>query len=327
LPFVSVDELITSGVHFGHKVSRWNPKMKPFIHGKRNLIHIIDLVETVKGLARGRSFLSRLGRAGQKIVFVGTKRQIKNVVQAEATRAGAPFVNERWLGGTLTNFTTIRSRLKRLEELEKLESEGTLQLYSKKHQSRLVRELRRIKKNLDGIRTLERLPGALVVIDPRKEYIAVKEANKLGIPIVAVLDTDCDPGEVDIPIPGNDDAMRSVQILLARLVDAHLEGKASYSEEAAAEARANEIDEDDVRTVRKRQGRQRQPPRRGQGGGGGGGGGGDRGGGGGGDRRDRERAAGPAPEAAASSGASAAAGAAAEAAPIKAPVGPEGGQG
>jgi small subunit ribosomal protein S2 len=322
LPFVSVDELITSGVHFGHKVSRWNPKMKPFIHGKRNLIHIIDLVETVKGLARGRNFLNRLGKAGQKIVFVGTKRQIKNVVQAEATRAGAPFVNERWLGGTLTNFTTIRSRLKRLEELEKLESEGMLQLYSKKHQARLIRELRRIKKNLDGIRTLERLPGALVVIDPRKEYIAVKEANKLGIPIVAVLDTDCDPGEVDIPIPGNDDAMRSVQILLARLVDAHLEGKASYSEEAAAEARANEIeDADDVRTVRKRQGRQRTPPRRGQGGQGGGGGG-DRGG----DRRDRP-AAGPAPEIAAGGAAGADAGAAASAESAKAPVGPDGGQG
>jgi small subunit ribosomal protein S2 len=323
LPFVSVDELITSGVHFGHKVSRWNPKMKPYIHGKRNLIHIIDLVETVKGLARGRSFLSRLGRAGQKIVFVGTKRQIKNVVQAEATRAGAPFVNERWLGGTLTNFTTIRSRLKRLEELERLESEGRLQLYSKKHQARLVRELRRIKKNLDGIRTLERLPGALVVIDPRKEYIAVREANKLGIPIVAVLDTDCDPGEVDIPIPGNDDAMRSVQILLARLVDAHLEGKASYSEEAAAEARANEIeDADDIRTQRKRQGRQRQPPRRGQGGGGGGGGGGgDRGGD---HRRDRAAgpAVGPASEAAASGGADAGTATATE----SGKAGPEGGQ-
>ncbi|MFO0985084.1 MAG: 30S ribosomal protein S2 [Planctomycetota bacterium] len=269
MPFVSVDDLIGAGVHFGHKVSRWNPKMGPYIHGKRNLIHIIDLVETIKGLARGRTFLNRLGRAGQKIVVVGTKRQIKNVIQAEATRAGSPFVNERWLGGTLTNFTTIRSRLKRLEELEKLESEGTMQLYVKKQQSRLTRELRRIKKNLDGIRTLDKLPGAVLVVDPRKEYIAVKEANRLGIPILAVLDTDCDPTEVDIPIPGNDDAMKSVQILLAKLVDAFLEGKSQYSEAAAAEARAAEEDEDSIRTVRKRQGRQRQPPRRGPGGGGG----------------------------------------------------------
>ncbi|MEW6741703.1 MAG: 30S ribosomal protein S2 [Planctomycetota bacterium] len=260
MALVSIDELIAAGVHFGHKVSRWNPKMGRFIFGKRNLIHIIDLVETLRGLARAKGFLTRLAATGRAIVFVGTKRQIKGVVTGEAQRAGMPYVSERWLGGTLTNFTTIRSRLKRLEELEALEAEGRLGMLGKKDQSRLQRELNRIRKNLDGIRELDRMPGALVVVDPHKEYIAVREANKLGIPICAVLDTDCDPDDVDLPIPGNDDAMRSVQILLSSLVDSILEGKANYSAEAAAEVRIE--DQSQIRTVRKRSGKPR-PGRRG----------------------------------------------------------------
>ena len=224
---ILIDELVEAGVHFGHRVSRWNPKMKPFIYGKRNFIHIIDLVQTVRGLARAQRFLHNIVTAGHKVVLVGTKRQVKAVIQAEATRAGMPYVNERWLGGTLTNYTTVRSRLKRLEELEYLESSGQMAMMPKKQQSSVMRDLQRIRRNLEGIRHLDRLPGALIVVDIGKEYIAVQEANRLGIPIVAILDTDCDPTLVDYAIPGNDDAMRSVQALLKRLVDAIVEGKAN----------------------------------------------------------------------------------------------------
>lgn len=222
-----IEELVEAGVHFGSRASRWNPKMKPYIYGKRNFIHIIDLVQTVRGLARAQRFLRNVVTAGHRVVFVGTKRQVKNVVQAEATRCAMPYVNERWLGGTLTNYTTVRSRLNHLEQLEQLETSGRLAQMSKKRQSFILRELQRIRRNLEGIRHLDRLPGALVVVDVRKEYIAVKEANRLGIPIVGILDTDCDPTQVDFPIPGNDDAMRSVQVLLARLADAVVEGKAN----------------------------------------------------------------------------------------------------
>jgi small subunit ribosomal protein S2 len=188
-------------------------------------------------------FIKNLCATGQQVVLVGTKRQIKSIVESEAKRCSMPYVTERWLGGTLTNFQTIRARLKRLEQLEDLESTGKLALYSKKIQSSLLRELRKIKKNLDGIREMHRLPGALVVIDPKNENIAVKEANKLGLPVIAVLDTDCDPEEIDIPIPGNDDAIRSVQVLLEKMVDAVNEGKANYDEKAAMAFRAEEAEE------------------------------------------------------------------------------------
>jgi len=227
---VSVKELVEAGVHFGHQVSRWNPKMAPYIHGKRNLIHIINLVETLRGLSRARHFLKQLAASGRQVVFVGTKRQIKNVIMQEAQRSEMPYINERWLGGTLTNFSTIRSRLKKLEELEQLQESGELENYKKKEQSAILRQLRRIKKNLDGIRKLERVPGAVVVVDPLKEHIAIKEANRLRIPILAVLDTDCDPDDVDIPIPANDDAMRSVSLILSKLNDAVIEGKANFRE-------------------------------------------------------------------------------------------------
>ncbi len=257
-----IEELVEAGVHFGHHVSRWNPKMKPFIHGKRNLIHIIDLVATVRGLARAQRFLTGLVAAGHKVILVGTKRQVKNVIQAEATRGGMPYVNERWLGGTLTNYTTIRSRLRRLEELEALETSGRLATLPKKQQAFYTRELERIRRNLEGIRTLDRLPGALVVVDVGKEYIAVKEANRLGIPIVGILDTDCDPTSVDFAIPGNDDAMRSVQLLLARLIDAVVEGKANQRG-APADAAKTSVDPD-IRSVRYRAGTsaERRAPRK-----------------------------------------------------------------
>ncbi len=222
-----VKDLIDAGVHFGHRASRWNPKMKPYIYGKRNLIHIIDLKETVRGLLRATKFFNRIAASNGLILFVGTKRQASDTIVEECKRAGMPYVTERWLGGTLTNFRTIRSRLERLEELEGiLDGEQALS-YSKKMVSTLTRERRKIQRNLEGIRHMTRLPEALLVVDPHREKIAVTEARKLGIKVVALLDTDCDPDVVDLPIPGNDDSMRSIELVVKRLIDAIVEGKAS----------------------------------------------------------------------------------------------------
>ncbi|MFO0907671.1 MAG: 30S ribosomal protein S2 [Isosphaeraceae bacterium] len=197
MPIV-VKDLIDAGVHFGHRASRWNPKMKPYIYGKRNLIHIIDLKETVRGLLRASKFFARVAASNGLILFVGTKRQAAETIAEEAGRCGMPFVTERWLGGTLTNFRTIRSRLERLEELETiLDGEQALS-YSKKMISTLTRERKKIERNLSGIRNMSRLPEALMVIDPHREHIAVAEARKLGIKVVALLDTDCDPDLVDL---------------------------------------------------------------------------------------------------------------------------------
>ena len=221
---VSVKELLDSGVHFGHRVSRWNPKMEPFIFGKRNLIHIIDLRETLKGLIRGVNFLQRLTADGREILFVGTKRQAKAVVESEARRSGMHYVTERWLGGTLTNFETITKRLDRLEELEAQELDGTTSMMKKKQLSSFMREKRKLLRNLEGIRNMKKLPGAVVIVDPRREHIALKEAYKLGIPSICLIDTDSDPELVDIPIPGNDDAMRSIQVILHALTDSVVQG-------------------------------------------------------------------------------------------------------
>jgi small subunit ribosomal protein S2 len=228
-----VKDLIDAGVHFGHRASRWNPKMKPYIYGKRNLIHIIDLKETVRGLLRATKFFARVTSANGLILFVGTKRQAAETIVEECNRCGMPYVTERWLGGTLTNFRTIRSRLERLEELESiLDGEQALS-YSKKMISTLTRERRKIERNLQGIRHMNRLPEALMVIDPHREHIAVAEARKLGLKVVALLDTDCDPDVVDLPIPGNDDSMRSIELVVKRLADAILEGKAAAPAEPA----------------------------------------------------------------------------------------------
>ncbi len=221
---VTVKDLLESGVHFGHRVSRWNPKMEPFIFGKRNQIHIHDLRETLKGLIRAHNFLHRLAAEGKEILLVGTKRQAKAVVEAEAKRCNMPYVTERWLGGTLTNFETITRRLKRLEELERAEQDNSNALLKKKELAALAREKRKLLRNLEGIRHLKRLPGAVVLIDPRREHIALKEASKLGIPTVCLIDTDSDPDLVDIPIPGNDDAMRSIQVVLHHLVEGIIAG-------------------------------------------------------------------------------------------------------
>ena len=223
---IVVKDLIDAGVHFGHRASRWNPKMKPYIYGKRNQIHIIDLKETVRGLLRASKFFHRVASSNGLILFVGTKRQASETIVEQCGRCGMPYVTERWLGGTLTNFRTIRSRLERLEELESiLDGEQALS-YSKKMISTLTRERKKIERNLSGIRHMTRLPEALLVVDPHREHIAVAEARKLGIKVVALLDTDCDPDLVDLPIPGNDDSMRSIELLLKRLADSISEGKA-----------------------------------------------------------------------------------------------------
>lgn len=203
--------------------------MEPYIFGKRNLIHIIDVRQTIKGLVRACNFLSQVGAQGKEIVFVGTKRQAKSIVQREAQRCENHWVTERWLGGTLTNIHTIRKRLKRLLELEALEETGGINQYSKKRVSRLRRERRKICTNLDGLRKMEKLPACVITVDIRREHIAVREARKCGIPVIALVDTDCDPDLVDIVIPGNDDAFRSIEIILTALADALLAGKAKYA--------------------------------------------------------------------------------------------------
>jgi small subunit ribosomal protein S2 len=261
---VAVKDLIEAGVHFGHRASRWNPKMRPYIYGKRNLIHIIDLRETVRGLLRGYRYLAKVASSGSLVLLVGTKRQAKEAVEREAVRSGMPFVAERWLGGTLTNYRTIRDRLKRLQELEAMwlpagenpakvnlpaymknmvnPESGKLDLtrapesalirgYSKKMVATLNRELSKIQRNLSGIRDMTRLPDAMVVIDPKREHIAVKEAQRMGVSVVALIDTDSDPDVVDLPIPGNDDSIRSIELVLAKLADAVLEGKAALPSE------------------------------------------------------------------------------------------------
>src|SRR3954466_1304519 len=220
-----VKELVDAGVHFGHRVSRWNPKMEPYIHGKRNMIHIIDVRETVKGLLLAKRLIQQTVASGKDILFVGTKRQARHAIEEESKRCGMHYVAERWLGGTLTNFRTIRARLNRLDELEKLWETGQIETYSKKMKSTLQREMDKIKANLSGIRKMERVPGVMFIIDTRREHIAVKEAKKLGVKTVALIDTDSDPDLIDLPIPGNDDAMRAIEIVVRELADAVIEGK------------------------------------------------------------------------------------------------------
>ena len=228
---VLVKQLIEAGVHFGHRASRWNPKMRPYIYARQNLIHIIDVRETIRGLLRARKYLKQISSGGSLVLFVGTKRQAGETIEREALRCGMPFVSDRWLGGTLTNFRTIRNRLARLEELEKIRNSDQLASYSKKMQSALTREYRKMYRNLNGMRTMSRLPECLVVIDPKKERNAVQEAQKLGIATVALIDTDSDPDVVDLPIPGNDDSIRSIELIVQQLADAILEGKTSTTSE------------------------------------------------------------------------------------------------
>lgn len=224
-------ELIGAGVHFGHAVSRWNPKMEPYIFGKRGMIHIINVKETLKGLIIAKKLLANVVSNGRDVVFVGTKRQAKKAVYNASQKCGMHYVSERWLGGTLTNFRTIRSRLQRLEELESMEATGSIEAQGKRQGSRLKRELSKVKTNLDGIRKMNRMPGAMVVVDARKEYIALREARKLGIPTIALMDTDSDPDTVDVAIPGNDDSIKAIEILMDQLATAIAEGKTMVRQE------------------------------------------------------------------------------------------------
>lgn len=240
---IPIKDLLEAGVHFGCRASRWNPKMTPFIFGKRNLIHIIDLKQTLRGMIRGTSFLQRLVAEGNQVLFVGTKRQAQPVIQEMADSVGMPYVSERWLGGTLTNFSTIRARLARLEELERMETDGSFVGMRKKRVSSLMREKRKVYRNLNGIRNMEKLPGALLVVDPRKEHNAVQEANRLGIPVIAILDTDCDPDPCDIVIPGNDDAMRSIRVLLGKLTEAIASGNTAHAQFLQEEAKRRQQEE------------------------------------------------------------------------------------
>jgi small subunit ribosomal protein S2 len=227
-----VKSLVDAGVHFGHRVSRWNPKMQPYIHGKRNMIHIIDVKETMKGLLLAKRLVQQAVSKGQDILFVGTKRQARHAIEEESRRCGMHYVSERWLGGTLTNFRTIRARLNRLDELEKLWQTGQIETYSKKMKATLQREMEKIKANLEGIRKMEKMPGVMFICDTRREHIAVKEAKKLGVTTVALIDTDSDPDMIDLPIPGNDDAMRAIEIIMRELADAVIEGKQGRTDKA-----------------------------------------------------------------------------------------------
>ncbi len=231
--------LIDAGVHFGHRASRWNPKMAPYIYARKNLIHIIDIRETIRGLLRAQKYVRQVAARGGLVLFVGTKRQASETIEREATRCGAPYVNNRWLGGTLTNFRTIRSRLTRLEELERIFSGDEISSYSKKMQSSLNREYRKMYRNLNGMRNMNRLPECLFVVDPKKEQNAIREARKLGITTIALIDTDCDPDWVDLPIPGNDDGIRSIELIVSLMADAVIAGKAEapQAKEGQAESK------------------------------------------------------------------------------------------
>lgn len=246
-----VQDLIEAGIHFGQRASGWNPKMGAYIYGKRNGIHIIDIKETVKGLLLAKKFVNKTVAGGKDVCFVGTKRQARTILEQYVPDVGMHYVTERWLGGTLTNFRTIRARLKRLEELEAIEAEDNFQSYSKKMESQLRREMRKIKRNLDGIRKMDKLPGALVIIDVSHEMTAINEARKLGIPTVCLIDTDADPAYADIPIPGNDDSMRSIDVVVRELCKSIADGKTQRSETAKGEGESDDAGQDQAPRQRK----------------------------------------------------------------------------
>ena len=235
---VSMKQLLEAGVHFGHQTRRWNPKMAPYIFTERNGIYIIDLQKTVVKLDEAYNFVKEISMEGKSVLFVGTKKQAMESVKDEATRAGAFYVNARWLGGMLTNFTTIRRRIGRLKQLRTMEEDGTFDLLPKKEVIKLNLEIEKLEKFLGGIKEMSEMPGALFIVDPRKEKIAVAEAKKLGIPIVAIVDTNCDPDDVDYIIPGNDDAIRAVKLISGAMADAIIEGKEGQMGAAAVEPEA-----------------------------------------------------------------------------------------
>ncbi len=238
MPVVTMKQLLEAGVHFGHQTRRWNPKMKEFIFTERNGIYIIDLQKTVRLMDVAYNFVKELAYNGEKVLFVGTKKQAQESIADEATRCEMPYVNQRWLGGMLTNYATIKKRIDRLFELEKMEEDGHFDVLPKKEVIKLNHEKEKLNKFLGGIRTMKELPAAVYVVDPRKERIAVAEARKLEIPIIAIVDTNCDPDEIDYIIPGNDDAIRAVKLITSKMAEAVLEGKQGLQEAEAAAAQA-----------------------------------------------------------------------------------------
>ncbi len=236
-------ELLEAGVHFGHQVKRWNPKMKKYIFGERNGIYIIDLQKTVKGLENAYNYIRDVASSGQEVLFVGTKKQAQDTISEQAERAGSYFINQRWLGGMLTNYSTIKKSIDKLKKIEAMKEDGTYELLPKKEVAQLEKERQKLERNLGGIKDMKDIPGALFVIDPRREIISIKEANKLLIPIVAIVDTNCDPDNIDYPIPGNDDAIRAIKLLTSKMADAILEGKEKLAKELEEEEEEAEIEE------------------------------------------------------------------------------------
>jgi small subunit ribosomal protein S2 len=238
---VTMKELLESGAHFGHQVKRWNPKMKKFIFGERNGIHIVDLQKTLKGVEEAYNFLKNVAAAGGTVLFVGTKKQAQDAVTEEAKKAGAFYVTSRWLGGMLTNYTTVKKSIERLKKIETMKADGTYNVLTKKEVSQLENEREKLEKNLCGIKEMKTVPDAVFIIDPRKENIAVQEAKRLSIPIVAVVDTNCDPDDADYVIPGNDDAIRAIKLISSKMASATIEGKGTLAKKTqdAADAAAS----------------------------------------------------------------------------------------
>ena len=232
---VSMKQLLEAGVHFGHQTRRWNPKMAEYIYMERNGIYIIDLQKTVKKLEEAYAFVRSVSESGKSVLFVGTKKQAQDAVREEATRVGQFYVNARWLGGMLTNFKTMRTRVDRMAQLKKMQEDGTFDMLPKKDVVKLLHEMEKLDKYLGGVKDMKKLPGAMFVVDPRKEHNAISEARKLHIPIVAIVDTNCDPDEIDYVIPGNDDAIRAIRLIASTMANAVLEGRQGQDNEAPAE--------------------------------------------------------------------------------------------
>jgi len=244
MAYITIRELLEAGVHFGHQTKRWNPKMKKYIFGARNGIYIIDLQQTVKLFKKAHDFIKNVAANGQDVLFVGTKKQASEAIYEEANRAEEFYVQNRWLGGMLTNFQTIKNNITRFHFLNSIENDGTLENYPKKEQAKMLKEKTKLEFAIGGISDMKRLPGAIFVIDPKNESIAVKEGKRLGIPIVAVVDTNCDPDHIDYVIPGNDDAIRSIRLFASRMADACIEGKGLYEEKQRAESDKRGVEEE-----------------------------------------------------------------------------------
>ncbi len=245
MPTISMKDMLEAGVHFGHQTNHWNPKMKPYVYGARNGIYIVDLQQTVDRARKACDFIKSVTAEGKKVIFVGTKKQAKEVVEKEAQRAGMYYVTERWLGGMLTNFQTVKASIDRLKKIESLKATDGWNDYTKKEQSGFDRELTKLKRGLGGIQEMKKLPGAMFIIDTTKEANAIKEARRLGIPTVAIVDTNCDPSGIDFVIPGNDDAFRAVNLFAKMIADACLEGTTVHQEKLRAAGSASSKDEDD----------------------------------------------------------------------------------